>query len=85
MPVQRVSYSVYVNSPKTYGQKPNTQDLVNVGYMAGRYGINLDGNPNENNQPKFTDKGVLINVNSCTTDALETNLKQSGIKFDRMA
>ena len=53
--------------------------------MAGRYGINLDGNPNENNQPKFTDKGVLINVNYCTTDDLETNLKQSGIKFDRMA
>ena len=52
--------------------------------MAGRYGINLDGNPHEANQPKFTDNGLLININSCTTDALEDNLKKTGIQFDRL-
>ena len=85
MSVQRVNYSIYVNSPKTNGQQPTAQDLINVGYMAGRFGINLDGNPNESNKPKFTDKGVQINVNSCTADLLEDNLKKSGVQFDRMA
>ena len=84
MSVQRVNYSIHVNSPKLNGQQPTKQDLINVGYMAGRYGINLDGNPHEANQPKITDNGLLININSCTTDALEDNLKKTGIQFDRL-
>lgn len=84
MAIQRVNYSIHVNSPKMNGQQPTQQDLINVGYMAGRFGINLDGNLKEENKPKYTDKGLLINVNSCTTDVLEDNLKKTGIQFDRL-
>lgn len=85
MPIQRVNYSIYINQPKSNGQKLTTQDLVNVGYMSGRFGINLDGNPKENNSPKFTPDALMVNVNSCTSDLLEDNLNKAGIKFDKMA
>jgi len=84
MPVQRVDYSIHINSPKVNGQKPNQQDLINVGYMAGRFGINLDGNLKANKPPVYTDKGLLINVNSCTAELLEENLNKAGMKFDRL-
>ena len=53
--------------------------------MAGRYGINLDGNLQQNHKPKFTDKGTIVNINSCTKDLFENNLNQAGIKFDVIA
>ncbi len=83
--IQRCDYLVQTNSIKTNGQKPTSQDLINVGYMAGRYGINLDGNLQQNNKPKFTDKGTIVNINSCTKDLFENNLTKAGIKFDVIA
>ena len=83
--IQRCDYLVQTNSTKTNGQKPTSQDLVNVGYMAGRYGINLDGNLQQNNKPKFTDKGTIVNINYCTKDLFENNLTKAGIKFDVIA
>lgn len=85
MEVQRVNYMIKTNSPKKNGQKPSYEDILKVGYMAGRYGISLDGNLNANHKPQQTNEGVKINVNSCTTDLLETNLNKMGIKFDRIA
>lgn len=85
MAIQRVDYLIHINSPKTNGEKPNPQDLVNIGYLAGRFGVNLDGNLQENNIPKYTDNGLQININSCTTELLEENLNKSGIKFNRLA
>lgn len=81
MQVQRCSYLIHTNSEKQNGKKLNQTDLINVGYMAGRYGINLDGNVNQNYKPIQTENGLLINVNSCTTGLLEKNLKDAGIKF----
>lgn len=83
--IQRCDYLIQTNSTKANGQKPTSQDLVNVGYMAGRYGINLDGNLQQNNKPKFTDKGTIVNINSCTKDLFENNLTKAGIKFDVIA
>lgn len=85
MEVSRCSYLVATNQPKTNGQKLNSNDYLNLGYMAGRYGISLDGNLNKNIQPQYTDKGLLININSCTKDLFEDNLNKSGIKFNAIA
>lgn len=82
MQVQRCGYLIHTNSNKQNGQKLNQDDLINIGYMAGRYGINLDGNVNQNFKPVQTQYGLLINVNSCTTDLLEKNLNEAGIKFN---
>lgn len=83
--IQRCDYLVQTNSVKANGQKPTSQDLINVGYMAGRYGINLDGDLQQNHRPKFTDKGTIVNINSCTKDLFENNLNKAGIKFDVIA
>jgi len=85
MEVQRVNYMIRTNSPKKNGQKPSYEDVLKIGYMAGRYGISLDGNLQANHKPQQTQDGVKINVNSCTTSLLETNLNKMGIKFDRIA
>ena len=82
MQVERCSYLIKTNEPKKNGKGLNKNDLLNIGYMAGRYGINLDGNINQEFRPVYTDKGLLININSCTTDALEENLNRAGIKFN---
>lgn len=85
MQVERCNYLVSTNSPKTNGQKLTPSDLMNVGYMAGRYGISLDGNLTKNQKPKYTDKGTIININSCTKELFEKNLNESGIKFNVIA
>ena len=85
MQVSRVTYSVDINQSKRNGQNLSAQDYINLGYMAGRYGINLDGNLKANYKPVETDKGMLININSCTADLFENNLKNAGIKFNKIA
>lgn len=83
--IQRCDYLVQTNTVKTNGQKPTSQDLINIGYMAGRYGINLDGNLQQNYKPKHTEKSTIVNINSCTKDLFENNLNSAGIKFDVIA
>ncbi len=81
----RNSYIVKTNDLKTNNQPLNSEDYLNIGYMAGRFGINLTNNPNEQNPIKILPQGVLVNVNSCTSDLFEKDLSNSGIKFDRIA
>ncbi len=85
MQVNRCEYIVKTNLPKTNGQYPNSIDLLNVGYMAGRFGIDLTGNPKTNYAPIQTQDGIIVNVNSCTAELLENNLSQAGINFNRIA
>lgn len=85
MQVTRCQYVVYTNQPKQNGQTLDQKDLINIGYMAGRFGINLDGNLQQNNKPQYTAKGTIIDVNTCTAPLLEENLKTDGIKFDKIA
>ena len=44
MQVERCGYFIPVNQVKSNGEKLSQEDLINIGYMAGRCGINLDGN-----------------------------------------
>ena len=83
MKIERCNY--LIQTKKENGQNLNQKDLLNIGYMAGRYGINLDGNLKQDFRPLETEKGYLINVNSCTTGVLEDNLNKAGIKFDVLA
>ncbi len=69
----------------TNNQSLNNNDYMNIGYMAGRYGINLNNNPYETNPILNTQSGILVNINSCTSSLFENNLKNAGIKFDRIA
>ena len=85
MQVSRCDYLVSIDKPKANGQALTKEDLLNVGYMAGRFGVNLDGNLCENCKPKFTEDGALININCCTKDLFEKNLSEAGIKFDVIA
>ena len=85
MQVTRCNYLVATNSPKKNGENLSKNDLINVGYMAGRYGISLDGDLQRNTKPKQTDKGTIISINSCTKDLFEQNLNKAGIKFDVIA
>ncbi len=85
MEIQRVNYLIHTNEPKKNGQKPTNEDMLKIGYMAGRCGISLQESLYVNHKPKVTSKGIQINVNSCTTDVVESGLKQMGLKFDRMA
>lgn len=85
MEVQRVNYIVQTQQPKKNGQKPTGEDMMKIGYMAGRYGISLDGNLQANHKPQMTSKGLKVNVNSCTSDLFEGNLRKMGIKFDKIA
>lgn len=85
MNVTRHQYVVNTNLPKQNGQPVNQQDLVNIGYMAGRFGINLDGKQWEHQVPQVNQNGTFIDINSCTSDLFEYNLKTSGIKFNKLA
>ncbi len=79
----RHEYLVRTNETKTNNMPLNSNDYLNLGYMAGRFGINLK-NPNEPNPIKYNDNGIIIDINSCTADLFEQNLKNRGIKFDRL-
>lgn len=85
MNVERCNYYIPTNTPKNNGEKLSNTDFFNIGYMAGRFGINLDNNPFENNDPKISEKGISLNINCCTTNLFEENLNKAGIKFDIIA
>lgn len=82
MQVERCGYYIPINQTKTNGEILCKKDLVNIGYLAGRCGVNLDGNPQEPNKPEFINDGVKFDINCCTTEMFEKNLTESGIKFD---
>ena len=81
----RVQYVVKTNDLKVNNQPLTSADYLNVGYMAGRFGINLSNNPAEQNPMQFLPQGTLININSCTSDLFEKTLNDNGIKFDKLA
>lgn len=85
MQVSRVSYFVPMAQVKQNGENLSDKDLINIGYMAGRFGINLNNNPNEPNYPVYTNDGVFFNINSCTSESFMNNLKNSGIHFTYFA
>ncbi len=85
MNIDRNSYIIRTNDLKTNNTPLNKEDYMNIGYMAGRFGVNLSGNPMETNPIQQTPQGTIVNINSCTSELFEKNLSQSGIKFDRMA
>ena len=85
MQVERCTYFIPTNQVKTNGEKLSKNDLISLGYLAGRCGVNLDRNPQESNKPNFVQEGVKLNINSCTCDLFEENLNKSGIKFDILA
>ncbi len=80
----RYTYIVKTNNLKTDNHPLNSNDYLNIGYMAGRYGVNLQ-NPNTPNPMVYNKDGIKFSINSCTADMFETNLKNNGIKYDRIA
>lgn len=85
MQVNRVTYFVPTVQVKQNGETLNNKDLINLGYMAGRFGINLNNNPNEANMPIYSKDGVFFSINSCTSDCFEESMQESGIKFNCLA
>lgn len=83
--IGRNTYIVKTNGPKSNNSPLTKQDYMQIGYMAGRYGINLSGNPYEQNPMLYTPQGTIININSCTSDLFEQTLSQSGITFNKLA
>ena len=78
----RNTYIVKTNDLKYNNQPLNNTDYMNVGYMAGRFGVNLSNNPLEQNPMIHTSQGTIVNINSCTADLFEKTLADSGIKFN---
>lgn len=85
MQIERSTYFIPTTQTKRNGEKLSDKDLINIGYMAGRFGINLNKNPHEPNKPVFVDSGVLFNINSCTSGFFEKNLDNLGINFNYLA
>lgn len=81
----RSSYLVKTNDLKLNNKPLNSTDYLNVGYMAGRFGVNLSNNPYEQNPIQLIPEGTLVSINSCCNDTFEKNLNGSGIKFNRIA
>ena len=81
----RSIYHVNTKDGKADGLPLKAHDYLELGYMAGRFGINLNGHPGEMTPMKKTEEGVLIDINSCASDLFERKLQKEGIKFDRIA
>jgi len=80
----RNQYLIKTNENKVNNTPLNANDYMNVGYMAGRFGINLQ-NPNEPN-PLINDaNGTYATINSCCAPLFEANLANAGIKFNKLA
>ena len=82
--VPRFQYLVRTNETKLNNQPLTANDYMDVGFMAGRFGIDLR-NPNIPHNIMPTPNGVVFDINSCTADLFEQNLNRSGIRFDRIA
>ena len=81
----RTKYQVNTKAGKEDGQPLNADDYMELGYMAGRFGINLNGKPNEITAMKKNDEGVMIDINSCASSLFEKKLQKEGIKFNKLA
>ncbi len=80
----RCQYLVKTNEAKRDNTPLNQNDLLSIGYMAGRFGVNLQ-NPNEDNFMVSDQNGTYVNINSCTAPLFENTLNQAGINFNRIA
>ena len=60
------------------------EDMIYLGYMAGRYGVNLNGSPYISYPPKGCANGAIFNINACTADTFEKNLSTMGMNFNRI-
>lgn len=85
MQVARCQYLIQTKTPKQNGKPLTQEDLIDVGYMAGRFGVNLNGDLTRNIKPRTSDQGTIIDINCCTTDILESTLEEKGIKFNKIA
>ena len=83
--VDRISYIIKTNEPNTNNKPLDKDDYMQIGYMAGRFGVNLSGNPKEENRILQIPQGTVVDINSCTSDLFEKTLNETGIKFDRLA
>ncbi len=81
---QRYQYIVKTGRLKKDNTSLNAEDYINIGYMAGRFGVNLQ-NPCEANPILKNGTDLYVNINSCTAPLFESNLNQAGILFDRIA
>ncbi len=81
---QRFQYIVKTGAPKRDNTPLNADDFLNIGYMAGRFGVNLQ-NPYEANPVIKNGADTFVNINSCTAPLFENTLNQAGILFDRIA
>lgn len=81
---QRNQYLIKTSEKKAGNVPLNEDDFLNIGYMAGRFGLNLK-NPNEPNNIYKDEAGTYVKINSCCAHLFESNLKNAGIKFDRLA
>lgn len=82
--IGRNTYIVRTNGPKSNNTPLTIQDYMQVGYVAGRCGVNLSGNPYEQNPMQYTSQGTIVSINPCTSEYFEKTLIQSGINFDKI-
>lgn len=83
-PVKMVSYDIKIDRTQN-NNEISRENLVKVGYLAGRCGVNLNGNPDTENLPKFDKNNLNVSINECTKDYFESNLNKIGIKFNEIA
>lgn len=79
----RNQYFICTNELKKNNTALNENDFLNIGYMAGRFGVNLT-NPNEPNHIIKDGNGLYLNINSCCSPLFESNLEQAGINFNKL-
>ena len=82
--VPRYQYQINTKVGKSNGQPLNAKDYLEIGYMAGRFGFNINGKPGEINSMEKNEDGVKVGINSCAADLFEKKLNKEGIKFDRI-
>ena len=80
----RYQYMVRTSENKLNNTPLTNDDYMNIGYMAGRFGVN-PVNPYEQNNIMKDNNGTYVNINSCCAPLFESSLTQSGIKFNRLA
>ncbi len=83
--VPRTQYQVNTKAGKTDGQPLNADDYLELGFMAGRFGINLNGKPQEITAMKKNKEGVMIDINTCAAPIFEKKLNKEGILFNKLA
>ena len=80
----RYQYVVKTEENKSNNTPLNNTDYLNIGFLASRFGVNLQ-NPNEPNSIYKDNSGTYVNINSCCAPLFEDTLNKSGIKFNRLA